>query len=93
MQDPVDTWFQRESAPPCRCCGLIGACHNQFISPSEKMPDMEPANLITATNEVDLPDFLTSDIDLCQAVGTLPAAPACFMGAIKQRETVIEPEH
>ena len=57
MQDPVDTWFQRESASPCRCCGLVGAHCDRFISPSETTPDMEPANLITATNEVDLPNF------------------------------------
>jgi len=57
------------------------------------MPDMEPANLITATNKVDLCDFLTLDVALCQPVGTLPAEPACFMEADKQRETVVGPKH
>jgi len=42
---------------------------------------------------VDLFDLLTSEIALCQPVGTLPAKPACFMEAVKQRETVIELDH
>ena len=54
---------------------------------------MEPANLITATNKVDFCDFLTLDVALCQPVVTLPAEPVCLMGAVKQRETVIESRH
>ena len=57
MNDPVNTWFQRESPPPCRCCGLVGTHYDHFISPSETTPDLEPTKLITATNEVDLLDF------------------------------------
>ena len=91
--DPVDNWFQRESPHPCRCCGLVGTHHDHFISPSETTPDMEPANLITSTNEVDLLDLLTSDVALCQPVGTLPAEPACLMGAVKQRVTAIDLIH
>ena len=39
---------------------------------------------------MDLPDFLATDVALCQAVGTLPAKPACFTEADKQRETVVD---
>ena len=93
MDGPDNTWFQRESPPPCRCCGLVGTHYDCFISPSETTPDLEPTKLITATVEMDLPDFLALDAALCQPVGTLPAKPVCFMGAVKQRETVIEPGH
>ena len=85
MNDPVNTWFQRESPPPFRCCGLVGTHYDHFISPSETTPDLEPANLITSTSEADLPDLLTSDVALYQPVGTLPAKPACFMGAVSNR--------
>ena len=93
MNDPVNTWFQREPPPPCRCCGLVGTHCDRFISPSETTPDLEPTKLITATKEMELPDFLTLDVALCQSVGTLPAKPACFMGADKQRETVVDLKH
>ena len=65
MDDPVGTWFQRESPPPCRCHGLVGSHCDCLISPSETTPDVEPANCITTTNEVDLPDLLTSDVAFC----------------------------
>ena len=42
---------------------------------------------------MDLPDFLTLDVVLCQPVGTRPANPTCFMGAVKQREKVIDLKH
>ena len=93
MNDSVNTWFQRESSPPCRHCGLVGTRYHHLISPSETTLDLKPTKLITATNEMDLPDFLTSDVALCQPVRTLPAEPACFMGADKQRETVVDPKH
>jgi len=93
MDDPVNNRFQRESPSPCRCCGFVGAHYDHFISPPETTFDLEPTKLITATNEMDLPDFLTSDVALCQPVRTLPAEPACFMGADKQRETVVDPKH
>ena len=90
MDDPVDNWFQREFPPPCRCCGLVGAHCDCFVATSETDLDLEPTNLITATDKVDLPDFLTLDVVLCQPVGILPAKPTCFMGAVKQRETVVK---
>ena len=55
--NPVNTWFQRESPLPCRCCGLVGTRYDHFISPSETTPDLEPTKLIPATNKMDLPDF------------------------------------
>ena len=90
MDVPVDNWFQREPPPPCKCCGLVGAHCDRFVATLETDLDLEPTNLITATDEVDLPDFLTSDVVLCQPVGTLPAKPTSFMGAVKQREAVVE---
>ena len=93
MNDPVNTWFQRESPPPCRCCGLVGTHYDHFISPSETTPDLDANKLITVTKEMDLPDFLTLDVALCQSVGTLPAKPTCFMGADKKRETVADLKH
>ena len=91
--NPVNTWFQRESPPPCRCCGLVGTRYAHLISPSETTLDLEPTKLITATNEMDLPDFLTSNVALCQPVGTLPVEPVCFMETDKQRVTVVDPKH
>ena len=93
MDDPVNNWFQRESPPPCRCCEFVGAHYDHFISPPETTFDLEPTKLITATNEVDLSNFLTLDVVLCQPVGTPPANSTCFMGAVKQRETAIDLKH
>ena len=42
---------------------------------------------------MDLPNFLTLDVILCQPVGTPPANPTCFMEAVKQKETVIDLKH
>ena len=93
MDDPINNWFQRESPPPCRCCGFVGAHCDHFISPPETTFDLEPTKLITATNKVDLLDFLTLDVVLCQPFGTPSANPTCFMGAVKQRETVFDLKH
>ena len=60
---------------------------------SETTPEMEPKDLIAATNEVDLPDFLTSNVVFCQPIGTLLVQPVCFKDAVEpqqQRETMIE---
>ena len=86
MPDLVDTWFEKEPVPPCRCCGLIGAHYDCFSKSNKTPPEKEPKDLITATNKADSPDFLTSDVTLCQPVGTLPAQHVCFKDAI-------EPQH
>ena len=44
IDDPVDNWFQRESPPPCRCCRLVGAHYDHFISPSETTPAWNQPN-------------------------------------------------
>ena len=51
--------------------------------PTESVPKMEHEKFLTATNEVDLPNFLNSDVVIWQPVGTLSLQPACFMGRIE----------
>jgi len=48
MSDPVDTWFEREPIPPCRCCGLIGAHFDRFSNSDETTPAMEPEDFVMA---------------------------------------------
>ena len=89
MPDPFDTWFESEPVPPCRCCSWIRAHCNHLSKLSKTTPEVEPKDLIAATNEVDLPDFFTSDVALCQPVGTLLVQPVCFKDAVgpqQQRE-------
>ena len=55
---------------------------------------MEHEDLIATKNEVNLLDFLTSDVDICQPVGTLLVQLVCFKDAVEpqqQRETMVEP--
>ena len=87
MIHPVDTWFQREQpVPPCRCCGLVGAHCDQLSKPAKPTPETEPKDLIAATNEANLPDFLTSNVALCQPVGTLPALSVCSNDTVEPHQ-------